>query len=192
MLENFVPYAKTLQNSLVEQRFYLDKELKPCTKEEHFIVGFIDRIDINDEITIVDYKSSKRDSVDTKRVEDIIEIKDLQLGLYALWAKQKYGKKVNASLLTFNTGNEELDYVEFANLKECDQPEYSRNKPQFACYNEEYEQALKDRIFEVKENIEQGRFDINEEADCTWCDFKKICEQQIVLEDKNGESSKGK
>lgn len=184
MLQKFIPYAKTLRNSLVEQRFYLDKELKPCEKEEHFIVGFIDRLDVNDEITIVDYKSSKKDGVDTNRVEEIIELKDLQLGLYALWAKQKYGKRVNASLVTFNTDNEDVDYVEFASLKECEEPEVKRNKMQYACYDIAYEESLKERIMEVKADIELGKFDTAEDVDCTWCDFKKICKKDIFLRNK--------
>ena len=107
-----------------------------------------------------------------------------QLGLYTLWAKQQYGKRVYASLVTFNTGNADADYVEFASLKEFDEPTYSRNKPQYGCYNEEYEQALKERIFEVKSKIEQGDFNVNEDADCTWCGFKKICEIQIFSEEE--------
>ena len=34
-------------------------------------------------------------------------------------------------------------------------------------------------IFETKEKIENGFFDVNEEADCEWCDFKKICGGKI-------------
>jgi CRISPR/Cas system-associated exonuclease Cas4 (RecB family) len=43
------------------------------------------------------------------------------------------------------------------------------------CYNDEFENKLKNIIFQVKENIENGEFKINE-PDCDYCSYVKICD----------------
>ena len=173
MCEKFKRYALEVQNALTEKDIYLDEALRPCGEEGHFIHGVIDRIDINDEVTIVDYKSSKKERTDGEKVEKMVALRDVQLGLYCLWAKRFYDKPVHASLVTFNT---EKEYVEFATLKECDEPKYVRKYPKHACYNEVYERELEDVVMEVKQKIESGEFAIGADAECTWCAYTKICD----------------
>jgi len=184
LIENFIDYLQEIDvtNSKTELLFYLDKDLKIGNKDNYFIKGFIDRIDINDEITIIDYKSKKVTNLDKDKINQILELKDVQLGLYIYWAKQMYNKKVNANLLSFNT---DKGYSYFASIKECDKIEFKRNIPQFACYNNEYEQKLKKTIFDTKNNIENKLFDYDnsDEEHCQWCEYNMVCR---ILEDKKG------
>ncbi|SMC08414.1 PD-(D/E)XK nuclease family protein [Nitratiruptor tergarcus] len=183
ILDNFIIYLvedwkdkNRYKNSYMEEHFYLDEKLKISDEKNYFIKGVIDRIDVNDEVEIFDYKSKKTDKLDYDKIEEIIEIKDVQLGLYTYWVKQKYQKSVTSSLITFNTNN---IYVKFATLRECDAPKISRGKSQFACYNDEYEKRLKETIFNTKQNIENGNFvynDSNEDV-CKWCDYEVMCKR---------------
>ena len=173
MLTSFREYLKTFKNPKTELTFYLDKNLKITDRDNYFIKGIIDRIDIDEEINIVDYKSKKEDKIDTSKTEDVANLKDVQLGLYFYWAKKRYDKPTTASLVSFN--NDSYEMKEFVKMQECDEPKISRKKLQNVCYNEEYENNLKNTIFEVKSKIENGEFDTNEEAKCEWCDFINIC-----------------
>ena len=124
ILKNFLEYIKEIDtfNSKVEYKIFLNENLEIINEEGHqqndpqnyFFKGIIDRLDIEEEIKIIDYKSS--DSKDKKDflVQDE-KIKDIQLGLYSYWAKNKYLKPVSASLITFKKG-----FDEFVNMKECD------------------------------------------------------------------------
>ena len=178
LIEKFIIYLneENITNSKTEVEFYLDDNLKISDENDYFIKGFIDRLDENEEIKIVDYKSSKKDSVDKNKVLEIVDLKDLQLGLYTYYAKQKYNKEVRASLLTFNTKKE---YTEFATLKMCDEVKYSRGKPEFACYNETYEKDMIEKIYKIKNKILNGEFFYNDEDEkiCEWCDYRLICKR---------------
>jgi len=185
ILDNFIIYLKEewenkerFKKSYAEKPFYLDKNLKVSDKNNYFIKGVIDRIDVNKEVEIYDYKSKNTDKLDSAKIEEMIELKDVQLGLYTYWAKQKYKKSVTSSLITFNTSK---IYTAFASLKECDKPKLNgRNKkPIYACYNDEYEEKLKETVFDVKENIEKGNFiyDDSDEKVCEWCEFEVICKR---------------
>ncbi|GAB6044727.1 hypothetical protein JCM11957_03250 [Caminibacter profundus] len=176
LIEKFIEYLKEedIKNSLTEVEFYLDEDLNIANEDNYFLKGYIDRIDINEEVEIIDYKSSKKENLDYKKIEEIQNLKDLQLGIYAIYAKQKYKKPVTASLLTFKP-----EKLKFATLKECDKPEIKRKKPQYACYNPEYEKKLKSKVKEIKEKISQGYFiyDNSDEEVCEWCEFKLICKR---------------
>ena len=177
ILKNFIEYIKGIDiaNSKTEYKIFLDENLSIINEENYqqndpkkfFFKGVIDRLDVDEEIKITDYKSS-----DSKKKSDFEikngKIKDIQLGLYSYWAKEKYNKPVNASLITFKKG-----VNEFVKMKECD------NKKEFVCYNSEYEKTLKKHIFETISKIKKGEFDYIDEPDCEYCDYEKICKKNI-------------
>jgi len=189
LLAKFVDYyienAKEFnyfKNTEFEKEFALDDELKPYELKDkddknYFIKGFIDRFDIlQNHINIIDYKSKKmRSNIDKEKMEQIGELKDVQLALYILFASQEYPNKVyNSSLLSFKG---EKPYYHFANLvneEDLKDTEY---------YSDEYHTKLKQLIFDTRKNIEAGKFgfDNSDEKMCGWCDIKNICHEQILI-----------
>ena len=166
-IDKFREYQKSLVGDIkVEQEFYLDEHLEISDENNYFIKGIIDRIDENEEITIIDYKSKKIDKLDNKKIKETQELKDVQLGLYLYWVKKNYNKPATAHLLSFNNKN----YIHFTTIKDrnCDKQEI--------CYDEEYEKTLKNIIFTTKENIENHKFPKNpDEEVCKWCDYQSLC-----------------
>ncbi|BDY13879.1 PD-(D/E)XK nuclease family protein [Hydrogenimonas cancrithermarum] len=195
VLKNFLIYTRKMRKELaefryseMEKRFLLDKNLDITDSEEAaFIKGIIDRIDVNDEVLIHDYKSKRVKGIDTKKIEQIEGLKDLQLGLYLYYAKRLYPeKKIKASLISFKTDNGQ-PWVEFATLANYDIPKPPRMRNQhFVLYDDTYEAALKARIEEVKEGIAAGAFvwDDSNEEQCGWCEFGKICKRRARVVEK--------
>lgn len=173
ILKNFIQYIQQidLSNSKVEYKIFLNENLELIDEENYqhndmenyFFKGVIDRLDINEEVEIVDYKSS-----DSKKKSDFQikegKIKDIQLGLYTYWAKHKFNKPVNAKLVTFKK-----EIKEFVKMKECDK------ERGYICYNPEYEEILKNQIQEIVTKIKNGEFDYIDNPDCEYCEFEKIC-----------------
>lgn len=188
LIDRFLRYLKEemgpkegFQRTYLEKGFYLDADLQPTEDgKKAFIKGFIDRLDVNDNVEIFDYKSKRADKVDRDKTEEVVEARDVQLGLYAYWAKKRFAKEVRAHLITFNLSEEnEACHTRFVTLKECDKPKYYYGKPLFACYNEAYETVLKERVRETKEGIERGDFpyDDSDANRCGWCAFETICKR---------------
>lgn len=176
IINNFIDHIneeiKNFKNSLTEELFCLDENLEIIDKckenmENYFIKGFIDRIDIeNNLIKVWDYKFS--DSISPK---DISELKNIQLPLYVYYARKKYKKSVKAYLITFKK-----EAKKFVKIKECNEEYIKKGRGiDWICYNNAYENKLKNLIFRVKENIENGEFKINE-PDCEYCPYVKICD----------------
>ena len=178
-------------NTEFEKEFALDSELKPYILKDkddnnYFIKGFIDRFDnLSSQINIIDYKSKKVESKIHQETQDKIdELKDIQLSLYILYASQEYPKsKYLASLVSFKADKnvdrktQKKEY-NFANLSKDEESE---------TYNSEFEDNLKKLIFDTKDNIENGKFgfDNSDEKVCGWCDFKYICHESVLGENKN-------
>ena len=192
LLAKFVDYYienaqefEYFQNSAFEKEFALDNELKPYTLKdkndtEYFIRGFIDRFDnLESHINIIDYKSKKMTSkIDKEKMEQIAELKDVQLALYLLYTSQEYKNKTYyASLLSFKG---DRAYYHFANLTN------KENIKDAEYYSDEYESKLKQVIFETKNNIENGKFSFNnsDEKTCEWCDIKHICHESVLKNKK--------
>ncbi|GAB6073606.1 RecB family exonuclease [Nautilia lithotrophica] len=175
ILKHFLEYIQdiNIKNSKAEYKIFLDNNLEIIDEENHqqkdpenyFFKGVIDRLDVNEEIEIIDYKSS-----DSKKKSDFEikegKIKDIQLGLYSYWAKRKFDKLVNAKLVTFKKG-----FNQFVKMKECDK------EKGYICYNQEYEKTLKNHIFDTVAKIKKGEFNYINEPDCEYCDYEKICKR---------------
>jgi len=174
-------------NSTFEKEFTLDHDLKPYerTKEDdrsYFIRGFIDRLDLlPNYVNIVDYKSKKvKNSIDKDKLKEIEEFKDFQLGLYTLYASQKYKKDIDAFLLSFKTDQPYSEFARVSNNESFVQDE--KGKMFGVFYDEEYENNLKENIYAIQDKIEQGdfRFDNSDEKHCEYCDIRFMCSQSIL------------
>jgi len=175
-VDYYIKYADEFnyfKDTQFEKEFALDSELKPYElknkdDKNYFIKGFIDRFDnLENSINIVDYKSKKVKSKDKAKQEEVDTQKDVQLALYILYASQHYPNKIYDSYLLSFKGNDKG--VKFASLSNEDK------------YNEEYENDLKQLIFDTKKNIENGEFgfDNSDEKMCGWCDVKNICQESV-------------
>ncbi len=181
-------------NSKFEFQFALDNNLKPYylrTSDDtsFFIKGFIDRYDDLDGcVNIIDYKSKKSNTILIQKLEDISSFKDVQLGLYMLYARQcVLNKEHNASLLTFNSDKPYLHFSKISSNNE--EIPIVRNKATGVLFDEKYEEGLKTRIFEVKEKISNGEFAFNnnDESVCGYCEIKHICHHSVLHKEKNYE-----
>ncbi len=172
-VEYYITNAKELQyfqKSEFEKEFQLDENLKPTQEEEYFIKGFIDRLDETDKsVRIIDYKSKKTQAkIDQEKMQQIRELKDVQLPLYMLWAAQTYPNKTHsAHLLSFKGKYNATHFANMSNEEEKD----------VVVYDSEYEEKLKNTIYEVKQKIEAGAFafDNSDAKACEWCDVKFLC-----------------
>ena len=170
------------KNSSAEELFMLDSkfetiDLKNKSKDEienissstRFIKGFIDRLDLlnNGEVNIIDYKSSVK-SYNKKdfMLDEIDYLKNVQLGIYMLYAKQEYkDKSYDAYLLSFKD-DEPNDKIKI-NDTICD---------------DVYETMLKKQILQIKDDINSGKFEFNnsDKKVCEYCNFKYICHQEVL------------
>jgi len=180
-LHNFLNYVvenRTMldhfRSSEFEMEFRLDENFNPVDdKSRYFIRGFIDRIDIlEDEIRIVDYKSKKMDSkIDKKKLEQMKELKDMQLALYILFARRQYGdKKIESYLQTFKSKYEHAEFAKAATFE-------VGKADEFVLYDDAFEKSLIGKIDEIKSSIEDGDFhyDDGDEDHCKWCEFALMC-----------------
>jgi RecB family exonuclease/uncharacterized protein YoaH (UPF0181 family) len=165
------------QDSKFEYQFALDKNLNACgiNSDDIFIKGVIDRVDIlKSVVNVIDYKSKKMISnLDSEKIKQIRELKDVQLALYILYVKQQFtDKNYYASLLSFKG---DKPYYHFANLS-------NENIKDYELYSDKYEEELKNLIFTTRDNIQNGKFGFNDSDDkvCGYCDFQNICHTSIL------------
>jgi len=181
VLQHFLKYVIAnremldhFNSSEFEMEFRMDEQFNPVGKDDHyFIRGVIDRIDIlEDEIRIVDYKSKKMNSmIDKKKVEQMKELKDMQLALYILFARREYGdKKIESYLQTFKSQYEHVEFAKAATFEVGKEDE-------FMLYNDVFEERFIIRMDEIKGSIEKGDFRYNDgdEDYCKWCEFGLMC-----------------
>ena len=187
VLQHFLNYVVAnremldhFNSSEFELWFGMDEQFNPIDDvKKGFIKGVIDRIDIlENEIRIVDYKSKKMDSkIDKKKVEQMKELKDIQLALYILFARRQYGdKKIESYLQTFKTKNEHAEFAKATTFEMEKDDEY-------VLYDDAFEQSLIAKIEEIKNAIEEGDFhyDDGDEDQCKWCEFRLMCKTKRIL-----------
>jgi RecB family exonuclease len=162
------------RDSEFEMEFRLDNDFNVVENDKlYFIKGFIDRIDIkNDEIRIVDYKSKKVDAkIDKEKLQQMRDLKDMQLSLYILYAKRAFGdKRIESYLQTFKSKYGHAEFVKAATYEMAKEGEYLH-------YDEAFESSLIERIKTIKASIEEGDFhyDDSDEKYCKYCDFTLMC-----------------
>ncbi|MDA0525416.1 UvrD-helicase domain-containing protein [Methanococcoides alaskense] len=146
---------------MIEFWFELEKECKDETisVEEwfeleidgHSFGGFIDRIDQtpDGEYVVIDYKTGKTTTPKKKLKEDV------QIALYCLAVKEKYGKlPVQAGHLYVNPNVQELRLVDVV---------------------EEEVEAVVGRIKETVNSIMDEDFEVKDKPNCYWCNYGGIC-----------------
>ena len=161
------------RNSEFEMEFRLDKDFNLVANDQaYFIKGYIDRVDIKaDEIRIVDYKSKKASGLDKAKLEQMLELKDMQLALYILYARRAFGdKNIESYLQTFKSEKLHAEFAKAATYEVGKEGEYLH-------YDEEFEKSLIARIEAIKTSMAQGDFhyDDSDENHCEWCEFKIMC-----------------
>ena len=179
-------------NSEFEKEFALDSDLKPYklvdeNDKNYFIKGYIDRFDnLENQVNIIDYKSKKANTILQDKIDEIINFKDFQLGLYTLFATQEYKKDVDSYLLTFKSDNSL--YTKFARVTTNNEliPQ-NRGKNTGVWYDEEYKDDLKANILLIKEKIEQGnfRFDSSDDTYCGYCELRFMCNKSLLIKNIN-------
>lgn len=147
MLEFWLNLEKTCKNETieVEERFDL-------TLDGAQFGGFIDRLDKNSdgEYIVIDYKTGTTTTSKKKLKEDV------QIALYCLAVKEKYGKlPTQAGHLYVNPDVEELRLVDIS---------------------EKDVEAVTERIKKAVADIMKEEFEVKEEPNCYFCDYKGICE----------------
>ena len=115
------------------------------------VVGRIDRIDRRSDgsVAVVDYKTGK-----AKDQEDADE--SLQLSLYAIAAREKWGYEVGALI--------------FHNLEE--------NVPVITTRNEAQLLAARSRVEAAAQGIADGRFDAKPGIHCNFCAYRSLCPEK--------------
>ena len=195
-LAKFVDYFiknkfEGFKNSNPEELFMLDSEfnvidldnktpneIEQISKNNRFIKGFIDRLDnLEDGVNIIDYKSS----VGSKNIKDFKSesLKDYQLGIYMLYATQKYPNKNNysAHLLSFK----EKDKPSSQDYNTSISIPYN-NRGTIIEFDNEYIKTIKQQINKISANISNGKFtfDNRDEKTCEYCNYKHICHQAVL------------
>ena len=110
--------------------------------------GRIDRIDRieGDAVAIVDYKTGK------PQLQDDAD-KSLQLTIYALAAREKWGYRT--------------DHLTFHNLED--------NSPVVTRRGELELREAREQVQSVAENIRLGKFDPKSGFHCSWCGYRTLC-----------------
>lgn len=119
--------------------------------------GYIDRLDRTPEgdYIVIDYKTGTTNLSKNKLK------KDLQIALYCMAVKEKYGKlPVQAGHMYVNPELAELRLVDVS---------------------EEGVEAVAGRVREIVGRVLEEDFDIKEETNCWFCDYKGICEQIVKI-----------
>ncbi|SFM80755.1 ATP-dependent helicase [Methanolobus profundi] len=147
MLDIWFDYENTNPNETIDVEQWFDLEL-----EGNHFVGSIDRIDKtpDDEYIIIDYKTGKTTLSKKKMKEDV------QLALYCLAVKEKYGKlPMQAGHFYVHPDKAKMVLVDVA-VKEVD--------------------AVVARVKEVVKGILREDFEVLEDPECRYCDFGAVCE----------------
>ncbi len=110
--------------------------------------GRVDRIDRtgDDTVAIVDYKTGRPKSQEETD-------KSLQLSLYALAAKEAFGKRA--------------EHLIFHNLE--------NNMPIFTTRTDAQLEAAKIRVLEAAEGIADGKFEAKPGFHCAFCSYRNLC-----------------
>lgn len=180
VLINFLDFITQNHNTIngfreseFEMEFRLDEGFNAVANDQpYFIKGFIDRIDIRaNEIRIVDYKSKKAKGLDKAKLQQMSDLKDMQLALYILYARRAFGdKNIESYLQTFKSENIHAEFAKAATFEIDKEGAYLH-------YDEAFEQSLIERIAAIKVSMAEGDFhyEDSDKKHCEYCNFAVMC-----------------
>ncbi len=158
-------------NEQLQQFFEVARSLPPASviaTEQNFqlqmgtakLSGRVDRIDRTgpDTVAVVDYKTGKPQSQEDAD-------KSLQLSLYAIAARDAWGKRA--------------DYLIFHNLE--------NNTPVFTTRTDAQLEEAKLRVEKAADGIARGKFDADPGFHCAFCPYRNLCpatEKAVVVQEK--------
>ncbi len=154
------------------------------------VKGLIDRVDMNDErIAVIDYKPTKivDKSVREELIRKMLEYREFQLPVYALYSHEQLdtgkNKTIETFLLTFRDSKAcEFSKVLYRNGVFTFMMETGgRNSTEEELVLDDFEVNMRKEIKKIVNNIKKGDFRLTpgEEA-CRWCNFITICHQDLV------------
>lgn len=149
------------------------------TKDGHEIRGLIDRVDDEENGEhIIDYKSGQS-RVAYKALTDPLDIKALQLSIYALARYKETGKIPYKS---------SFFYLEPAKNRKKQEGQYRTAPKRSLEQLEKVESFVNDIGNEIENALEENNFPMGPSPNCFWCDFNKNCEilaADLLSERKN-------
>ncbi|MBP1908575.1 ATP-dependent helicase [Methanolobus bombayensis] len=146
MLDFWMDFEIANPNETVEVEEWFDLNLDGAK-----FGGYIDRIDRtpDEDYIVIDYKTNKNPYPKKKLSEDI------QIALYCLAVKEKYGRlPVQAGHMYVNPDVAEMRLIDVS---------------------EEGVEAVVERVREIVDRILIEDFEVREEPNCRFCDYKGIC-----------------
>ena len=153
--------------------------------------GIIDRIDINEEnnnISLIDYKTSKAEKNSgskDKKYEKLKEYKEFQLPLYHFFTEQdeRYKKYKNGEsyLLTFMGDTKQTEYAKFGQTNSSLTENDEENK--LFSFNKSVKEEYKNIIKNIAIGINSGNFyNTACEDSCQYCSYISMCGNGIKVE----------
>ena len=142
----------------IEKDYKLFSQEEYLTDETHNFTGITDLILENPdgELVVIDYKTGSSSSFSKCRLE---------LGYYKMLVENNYDKDVIAAGIFFTKDNK----IRLLRFEDED------NKRKYMC-QKELEEGL-DTLYNVRNNINNGKFPKNEQYICRFCTYENICEK---------------
>jgi ATP-dependent helicase/nuclease subunit B len=146
------------------------------------ITGFIDRVDSDPTaVKLIDYKSTKNPR-ELKIVEKMKDLKEFQLPLYLLYAKDHLttssSQKIEAFLFSLMAKKE---YARIHYHKGKVSFQYKEGRKEIIEEVDDYLDLVKDQISSIHHFIKKGSFaySLDEDA-CDYCDFTTMCHKTVL------------
>lgn len=169
------PNRDSIQPKIIMQEEWFNIK----TKDGHEVRGLIDRVDEEiDGEHIVDYKTGQSRTT-FKALQDPLDVKALQLSIYAL-ARYKQTGKIPIKTSFF--------YLEPLKNKKVEKGEYRTAPQRTEEQLEKVEEFINDIGNEIQESLNNDDFPMGTSPNCFWCDFKDKCE--ILAEEELSERRK--
>lgn len=148
--------ASFFERAFVENDYSLFSQEEYLTDETHNFTGITDIVLENPDgdLIVIDYKTGSSSSFSKCRRE---------LGYYKMLVESNYDKKVIAAGIFF-TKNNKLRLLYF---------DENSNKRKYMMQNE-LDEGL-DTLYEVRKNVNEGKFPKNDQFLCRYCTYSDIC-----------------
>ena len=146
------------------------------------ISGFIDRIDTQPEfVRLIDYKSTKSPK-ESDIVQKIKDLKEFQLPLYLMYARDQIAKTTNQTIKAFLfslPAKKEYARIEYRDGKVTFR--YRANRKDIEEEIDGFLDRVEERIVEINSCIHAGKFSFClDEEGCEYCNFTTLCHKAVL------------